>query len=265
MVKLTETASSVVRFVLSTKEFIAYLPTAPLKSDGIGLGKFLTLISKALVCTFTCFILLLKKKLFERLLPNIFNINVRQGKGNPNGAVSTKPIVENKDIRYIKTATSFSNKSTPFPNTNVYYGLLFFPFLVLGGAFAYKQILLRNDSIDLIALKKKKAQKVAIKRLASAEQFLKANDSRNFYDEISRTLLGYICDKLSIPLSELTKDNVNQRLQDLKVKDQHITDFMSIIKITERALFAGMNNSGDMQATYEKSVKIISEIEEELN
>jgi hypothetical protein len=202
---------------------------------------------------------------FITLLPNIFNINVRQGKGNPNGAVSTKPIVENKDIRYIKTATSFSNKSTPFPNTNVYYGLLFFPFLVLGGAFAYKQILLRNDSIDLIALKKKKAQKVAIKRLASAEQFLKANDSRNFYDEISRTLLGYICDKLSIPLSELTKDNVNQRLQDLKVKDQHITDFMSIIKITERALFAGMNNSGDMQATYEKSVKIISEIEEELN
>ena len=93
---------------------------------------------------------------------------------------------------------------------------------------------------------------------------MKANKSRAFYDEVSRALLGYVCDKLSIPLSELTKDNVSQKLQSLKVQEQHITDYMSIIKITEMALFAGMDNSASMQETYHKSVKVISEIETEL-
>ncbi|MFK7982857.1 MAG: BatD family protein [Saprospiraceae bacterium] len=202
---------------------------------------------------------------FITLVPNLFRINVRQGKGAPaSQAIAATPNIANKDIRYIKTATSFSTKSTPFPKTGLFYGLLILPFLVLSGAFAYKKILTKNGTIDLILLKRNRAEKVAKKRLATAEGLMKANKSRAFYDEISRALLGYVCDKLNIPLSELTKDNVSQKLQSLNVQEQHITDYMSIIKITEMALFAGMDNPASMQDTYHKSVKVISEIETEL-
>jgi len=201
---------------------------------------------------------------FITLVPNLFRINVRPGKGRPASQPIATPDIANKDIRYIKTATSFSTKGTPFPKTNFFYGLLILPFLLLGGAFAYKQMLAKNGNIDVVLLKRKRAQKIAEKRLATAEGLMKANKSRAFYDEISRALLGYVCDKLNIPLSELTKDNVRQKLQSLKVQEQHISDYMSIIKITEMALFAGMDNSASMQDTYHKSVKVISEIETEL-
>ena len=201
---------------------------------------------------------------FITLLPNIFNVNVRQGKGAPASQAIVAPTLADKDIRYIKTATAFNTKSAPFPKTGLFYGLLIFPFLLLGGAFVYKQILAKNSNIDLVLLKRRRAQKVAIKRLATAEGLMKVNKSKAFYDEVSRALLGYVCDKLSIPLSELTKDNVRQKLQSLKVQEQHITAYMSIIKITEMALFAGMDNSASMKETYEQSVKVISDIETEL-
>ncbi len=202
---------------------------------------------------------------FITLVPNVFNLNIRQGKGTPTSQLPVgSEVVINKDIRYIKSNTSFNSKGTPFPKTGLFYGLLLFPFLVLSGAFIYKQLLAKNGNIDIALLKKNRAQKVATKRLETANEFLKANKSRDFYDEISRALLGYVCDKLSIPLSELTKDNVRQKLQSLQVQEQHITDYMAIIKITEMALFAGMDNSASMQETYQKSVKVISEIETEL-
>ncbi len=202
---------------------------------------------------------------FITLVPNVFNLNIRQGKGTASSQAVPQTALVDKDIRYIKTATSLSSKGDPFPKTGLFYGLLILPFLVLGGAFAYKQMLAKNSNIDLTLLKSKRAQKVAVKRLATAEGFFKANKSRAFYDEISRALLGYVCDKLSIPLSELTKDNVRQKLQTLKVQEQHIVAFMEIIKTTEMALFAGMDNSAAMNETYQESVKVIREIETELS
>lgn len=202
---------------------------------------------------------------FITLIPNIFNLNIRTGKGAPKSLVASPVQIEDKDIRYIQTATSFKSQGIPFPQTMLYYGLLILPFLVLTGAIVYKQILGKNSQIDLVLLKSQKAEKVAIKRLASAEQFLTNNKPRDFYDEISRALLGYVGDKLSIPLSQLSKDNVSQKLQSLNVKEQHITDFISIIKTSEMALFAGMDNSAAMSETYRKSIKVISEIEAELS
>ena len=202
---------------------------------------------------------------FITLVPNIFNLNIRQGKGTPTTQSVILPKTIDKDIRYIKTTTSLNSRGTPFPKTNLFYSLLFSPFLLLGGAIIYKQVLAKNSTIDLALLKRRKAQKVAIKKLVAAEQFMKANKSSGFYDEISRALLGYVCDKLSIPLSELTKDNVRQQLQSLGVQEQQISNYMSIIKITEMALFAGMDNSAAMNDTYQKSVNVISDIEAELS
>ena len=203
---------------------------------------------------------------FITLLPNLFNLNIRQGKGvSNNQSLTSAPEISTKDIRFIKTSTSYDSKGTPFPKTNLFYSLLFFPFLVLGGATIYKNILARNSNVDIALLKRKKAQKVAIKKLASAEQFLNANKSKSFYDEISRALLGYVCDKLSIPLSELTKDNVRQKLESLAVQSQHIEAFMKLIKTAEMALFAGMDNSAAMNETYQKSINVISDIERELS
>ncbi|MEM6316354.1 MAG: BatD family protein [Bacteroidota bacterium] len=201
---------------------------------------------------------------FVKLVPNIFNVNIRQGQKVATTQKVPPANLANKDIRYIKTAATFSSNRTPFPTTTLFYLLLALPFLAFGGALIYKQIIAKNGNIDLAALKSQKAQKVAIRRLEVAESFLKENKSRAFYDEISKALLGYVCDKLQIPLSELSKKNMSQKMQVLAVKDQHISSFLSVIKTAEMALFAGMDNSAAMSETYQKSIKVISDIEAEL-
>jgi len=53
-------------------------------------------------------------------------------------------------------------------------------------------------------------------------------------------------------------------MSSLKVTPSYIEDVTSIIKTTEMALFAGMDNAASMQGVYDKSVGVLSSIEEEL-
>ena len=202
---------------------------------------------------------------YVTLQPNVFNLSISQGSGTVASNAVSPVATQQKDIRFIKTTTSFSTKGTPFPKTGLFYGLSLLPFLLLGGAFTYKRIQEKKGTIDISILKSKKAQKVAKQRLQVAEQHLTAKKSRAFYDEISKALLGYTSDKLKIPKSEMSKDNVREKLQSLKVSPSHVTDVMAIIKTTEMALFAGIDNKAAMQETYEKSVSVLSQIEEELS
>jgi len=164
----------------------------------------------------------------------------------------------------IKTETSLSQKGDFFFGSPFFWILTILPFLFLGGAFLYRQQQLKKGSVDFALLKIQRAQKVAVEKLAQAEQFMQAGDSKSFYDEISRASFGYVCDKLSIPLSELSKANVQEKLQSLNVSQQYIDDFIKIIKTCEMALFAGMDNSAAMQETYENTKEVIVKIEEEL-
>ena len=156
------------------------------------------------------------------LQPNVFDITITQGSGASTVAKTTPENLIQKDIRYIKTATSFSKKSAPFAISNFFYGMTALPFLFLAGAFIFKRQQEKNGNIDLSILKSRKAQQVAKQRLKIAEQHLSANKSRAFYDEISKSLLGYVGDKLNIPLSELSKDNVREKLASLKVTPSYI-------------------------------------------
>ncbi|HFC00940.1 MAG TPA: protein BatD, partial [Phaeodactylibacter sp.] len=106
-----------------------------------------------------------------------------------------------------KTQTSWTKKGTFFFGSSLFWILMGLPFLFLGGAVIYRQQLKKKGTIDLTILKSQRAQKVAVQKLSKAEEFMKKQNSRGFYDEISKAMFGYVCDKLNIPLSELTKAN----------------------------------------------------------
>jgi hypothetical protein len=109
-----------------------------------------------------------------------------------------------------------------------------------------------------------RARQEALQRLKTAEQHLKVNASRAFYDEISKALLGYVCDKLQIPGSELTKDNVREKLHSLNVDEVLINNFMQIIQTCEVALFSGKDNPTSMNDIYQQAVSTLSKMEEYL-
>ena len=167
-------------------------------------------------------------------------------------------------LRGIAKTANWQEKSTPLFGSPLFYILLGLPLLLLGGAYFYKQRQFKLLNVDTEALRRQRANKVALKRLETANGFLKENKSRQFYDEVSRAMLDYVSDKLNIPFSKMSKDNVRDKLLELKVSETPIQQFIHVIKTSEMALFAGKDNSSAMQEVYQQAVEVVSGVEAEL-
>ena len=193
----------------------------------------------------------------------LFRVQVAQGSARPRSSISTPETAETtpREIRYIKMETTIHPADQRFFGSPFFWTLTALPFFFLAGAVGYKRYLVQKAGIDPLLLRTKRARKVALKRLKTAEAHLKAQESRAFYDEISKAMLGYVCDKLQIPRSELTKDNVKSKLQTLRVSGELTEDFMQIIRHTEMALFAGMDNAASMEETYQKTLGVLTNID----
>lgn len=191
-------------------------------------------------------------------------VNVRKGRKKKSSGIVQKGVENQAVFADIKKETTFSQKGKFFFGSPFFWILTILPFLVLGGAYIYRQREIKKGNIDITLLKSQRAQKVAVQKLAQAEEFMNQGNSKGFYDEISKASFGYVCDKLNIPLSELSKANVQEKLQSLNVSQQYIDDFIKIIKTCEMALFAGMDNSAAMSETYQNAKEVIVKIEEQL-
>lgn len=195
-----------------------------------------------------------------------FDIKIRQGsdKHSPADGDPARRAAAKEDIHFIKTNTTLKQRQSPLISNPVFLGLSGFPLIVLVGVLFFRKKQKSKDETDYTLLKKKLASKEAQKRLAIAHQLLQNGNHRAFYDEISKASLGYVCDKLEIPLSQLTKENVREKLLSLNVSDALISDFIHLLEQCEMALFAGIKTNDEMQVNFEKALSVIANIEEEI-
>jgi len=198
---------------------------------------------------------------------NTDTLQINVGKGVL-GTRRTPQFVEssavNEDIRFIKLETDLRKKGGEFLGSCMFWSLFILPILFLAGVVVQRQILLKRDALDISVLKRRRAKKAAQKRLSLSRKLLDNKDSKAFYDEVSKASLGYVCDKLNISLSDLTKDNVIEKLRLLKVTENSISLFMKTIQTCEMALFAGKDNTDAMNETYHSAIDVIAKIEEEI-
>ncbi len=204
-------------------------------------------------------------KEYKTLTQGPYELTVQQGSNRSSSPdEGTKSSTSESDIRFIKLNTELKQNLFRFTGSLLFWGLAITPALLFLGLFLYKRKLDADKEADPFLLKMRSANKEARKRLAAAQEYMKSGQSRQFYDEISKASLGYVCSKLNIPLSELTKDNVLEKLQSLKVSDALTNNFMELIHRCEMAIFAGMDNAGCMEDTYQKAIDAISGIEKEI-
>lgn len=161
------------------------------------------------------------------------------------------------DIRFIQLDGKLHNQSHFYASVG-FWIMLLLPFLALGGVLYYKQLLIKDASIDPITRKRMKANSIAKERLSQAKIHLDNNESREFYDDISKTLLGFISDKLNIPKGELSKNNVQARLEEQNIDIASIQKIIAVLKNCEMALFAGLNNAESMNKTYQEVEEILT-------
>jgi hypothetical protein len=111
----------------------------------------------------------------------------------------------------------------------------------------------------------KRANKVAKKRLKEAQKCLKAGEKSKFYEETMRALWGYIADKLTIPVSELTKDNVQEKLTSHSCDEELIKEFLSCLSDCEFARFSPVvDDSLSMDNIYNRAADLIGKLDNTL-
>jgi signal recognition particle GTPase len=107
----------------------------------------------------------------------------------------------------------------------------------------------------------KRADKVAIQRLRTAERYMNEGNRHAFYEELLRALWGYISDKFNIPVSNLTKERIREELYRRNVSMAIAEEFCEIISRSEEAQYSP-STDGEMSEAYATAVDIMSKIED---
>ena len=166
------------------------------------------------------------------------------------------------DIRYIKTETKQgSGTDQHFFGTWKFWSyatatpLLFFVLL----AVRRKRAL---DESDPILMKSRRAGRLARKRLALADKHLRAGKKDLFYEEVLSSMNDYICQRLNITPSELSKDKMNEMLRERLLSEEVIASINSIIDTCEFARYAPGGGVIEMGNMYNDALHAIIRTEE---
>ena len=208
----------------------------------------------------------IRSKSYKTLNTEDYVINVEKGAGNADQVIANFTNKEDlkvlgEDIRYIK-----QNEVTFQPKGSFFYGSMsYWLFYIIPAlAFILFFIIYRKqaaENANVAKMRTKKANKVAIKRMKLAGKLLSENKKAAFYDEVLKALWGYISDKLNIPVSRLSKDNIEEKLRNHGVSEELIKEFLNALNDCEFARFAPGDENQAMDKVYSSSIEVISKME----
>ena len=204
-------------------------------------------------------------KRYETVKTETFHLDVAKGSGA--SAVSDfsgqDELLElNKDIRFIKTGDADQHLTGDYFFGSTAYWItiaaLVLVFITLFVIFRQRAI----DNANVTAMRGKKANKVATKRLKQAARLMTDNKPGEFYDEVLRALWGYVGDKLNIPVAQLSHDNISSKLAERGVHQSIIDKFIGALDECEFERYAPGDPKGNMSKVYDKAMLAIEKIEE---
>ena len=185
----------------------------------------------------------IRSKSYKTLKTEEYVVNIEKGAGNADQVIANFTNKEDlkvlgEDIRYIK-----QNEVTLQPKGSFFYGsMTYWLFYIIPAlAFIIFFIIYRKqaaENANVAKVRTKKANKVATKRMKLAGKLLSENKKDAFYDEVLKALWGYISDKLNIPVSRLSKDNIEEKLRNHGVNEELIKGFLNALNDCEFARFA---------------------------
>jgi len=191
-------------------------------------------------------------------------VNVLEGKelasAVPGFAQKQALEVSGKNFRYIQTKSTFiAAKQDDFFKSNSFYLLLLLSFIVVPiGIFIGKKQEERNS--DLVGNKLRRAERLAKKYLSEAAKQLGKKEA--FYESLERALHNYLKAKLGIETIEISKEKITQILQDKKVSEVAIKQFMEVLEDCDFARYAP-STTLEMKEEYEKAKEIIIELDKQ--
>ena len=165
-----------------------------------------------------------------------------------------------EDIRFIRTKTSLGDGEGFFVySTGWIVSILLLLALGAGIWLGFRKMAARRA--DVAGSRNRKATRQALKRLAQAKDFLDKNLYTAFYEELHRSLIGFVGDKLAMDMADQNKENIEASLIAGGVPEATAKDFTELLDACEYARYSPDSGHEAMNAHYEKAVSTITAID----
>lgn len=202
------------------------------------------------------------KRTYVTLTAPGYAMEIAKGSGTSVSAEQREIEAKNTDILHIKTGDKHLAKTHDPLIYNWWYlavaGLLVL--LLVVAILAYGRQARLNA--DVAGRRNARASKVARKRLREAEGFMKARQPERFYEALLKAMWGYLGDKLSMPVSQLTRQNILETLLERGVGDDTANRVISVLDQCEMARYTPDSSSeSTVGAVYDEATSSINELE----
>lgn len=201
-----------------------------------------------------------QSKQYVTLTTPAYSIKVAKGVSAPTTTEQKDVENKNSDIRHIHLGDKHPSLTHTLVVTKSWYWFMYLGLLALTLGLVIVNRRQARLSADVIGRRTAKASKVAKKRLKAAESFMKAGNSEKFYEEMLRALWGYLSDKLSMPVSQLSRENISSTLASKGYSEESTAGLVEVLDECEMARYTP-DSSNQMDNVYERGVKVINNLE----
>ena len=208
-----------------------------------------------------CYYDLLQRK-FITLQTTPIDIRVLKGNGSVSDAMEVN--LPKEDILPLKLGnSSLSVVDNSFFGSVAYFLTLGFLLAACGIlSFCFRRRFAHH--VDMVLKRGKNANRTAAIRLHNANSFMLKGNNLDFYDEILQALWGYASDKLSLPIEQLSRENIIEQLSKIGVSNEIAEKFIIAIDECEYERYAPGDEKGNMKKTFDSAMQAIAGIEESI-
>ena len=165
-----------------------------------------------------------------------------------------------EDIRFIRTKTTLEAGEGFLVYSKAWFAAIALILLAgLGFWLGLRKAAARRA--DVAGTRNRKATRQALKRLAQAREFLQKNLYTAFYEELHRSLLGFVGDKLVMDMADMSKDNIQAQLVARSVPEAVAQDLTELLNACEQARYSPDAGHEAMNEHYEKAIATITAID----
>jgi oxygen tolerance protein BatD len=166
------------------------------------------------------------------------------------------------DIRYIKLSSRRIEDQGVIPYSGGgFLALLAAPLLANMSLLVYRQRRIARAGSESL-LRRRRAGRVARKRLGKARSHLAPGQSRQFYQDLAAAMTSYLADKGGVSPSGLTYDRIEEILSERGVQPETGRRFRRCLETCDFARFApAASGKEEMERALEEALSAVAELE----
>ena len=193
--------------------------------------------------------------------------------GTPGQAEAAAPVYRpgedvrylGQDIRFIRNGSGgLGVASAPLVSKAYYWSWFALSLFITAVVLLLRREQMKRNA-DIAGVRNRKAARNARQRLAKANSLLKSGKTELVNSEIARALWGYLSDKLSIPMSELTREKCYAALGARKAGGELIAELDLILSATEYSQYAPKSEGESPAGLYRRAAALIGRLDNVLD